>query len=170
MKKHGRPIFGITRKTRFAAAMVVVAIVLVLAIIVLRAFKHILSISFSQIRLDILRKILRKTYAYEILLGLLLLMIAFSLLLCMLDGSMPDFLDALWFCFATVTTIGYGDIAATSVIGRILSVILGIYGIVVVALVTSIIVNFYNETKNDAKTEREEKEEEVHADEPEKES
>ena len=35
MKKHGRPIFGITRKTRFAAAMVVVAIVLVLAIIVL---------------------------------------------------------------------------------------------------------------------------------------
>lgn len=35
MKKHGRPIFGITRKTRFAAAMVVVAVILVLAIIVL---------------------------------------------------------------------------------------------------------------------------------------
>ena len=35
MKKHGRPIFGITRKTRFAAAMVVVAVVLVLAILIL---------------------------------------------------------------------------------------------------------------------------------------
>ena len=35
MKRHGRPIFGITRKTRFAAAMVVVAVVLVLAVIVL---------------------------------------------------------------------------------------------------------------------------------------
>ena len=35
MKKHGRPIFGITKKTRFAAAMVVVAVVLVMAVIVL---------------------------------------------------------------------------------------------------------------------------------------
>ena len=35
MKRHGRPIFGITRKTRFAAAMVVVAVVLVMALIVL---------------------------------------------------------------------------------------------------------------------------------------
>ena len=35
MKKHGRPIFGITKRTRFAAAMVVVAVVLVLAIVVL---------------------------------------------------------------------------------------------------------------------------------------
>ncbi|MBR4557651.1 MAG: hypothetical protein IKO15_09290 [Clostridiales bacterium] len=35
MKRRGRPIFGITRKTRFAAAMVVVAVVLVMALIVL---------------------------------------------------------------------------------------------------------------------------------------
>ena len=35
MKKHGRPIFGITKRTRFAAAMVVVAVVLVLALVVL---------------------------------------------------------------------------------------------------------------------------------------
>ncbi len=36
---------------------------------------------------------------------------------------------------------------AASTIGRILSVILGIYGIIVVALITSIIVNFYGEMK-----------------------
>ena len=35
MKRHGRPIFGITKRTRFAAAMVVVAVVLVMAVIVL---------------------------------------------------------------------------------------------------------------------------------------
>ena len=55
--------------------------------------------------------------------------------------------DALWYCFAIVTTIGFGDVASVSVIGRILSVILGFYGIIVVAVITSIIVNFYNETK-----------------------
>lgn len=40
------------------------------------------------------------------------------------------------------------SIAAATLIGRLLSVILGIYGIVVVSLITSIIINFYNETKD----------------------
>jgi hypothetical protein len=39
--------------------------------------------------------------------------------------------------------------SATSLEGRIISVILGAYGIVVVALITSIIVNFYGEMKSD---------------------
>ena len=125
----------------------------VLVIIALRAVKQILIISFSQIRLDVLRKILRKTYASEILLGLILLIVSFSLLLSMLDPGIGSFQDALWFCFATVTTIGYGDVTAATGLGRILAVILGIYGIIVVALITSIIVNFYNETKTDSKDE-----------------
>ena len=52
-----------------------------------------------------------------------------------------------------MTTIGFGDFAATSLIGRILTVFLGIYGLIVVAVITSIIVNFYNETagKKDSK-------------------
>ena len=82
-----------------------------------------------------------------------LLMVAFSLLLTMLDPGFPTFLDAMWFCFATVTTIGYGDVAAATWLGRVLSVILGIYGIIVVALITSIIVNFYNEMKAAGKAE-----------------
>ena len=48
-----------------------------------------------------------------------------------------------------MTTIGFGDIAAASLAGRIMSVILGVYGIVVVALITSIIVAFYGEMKKD---------------------
>ena len=47
-----------------------------------------------------------------------------------------------------VTTTGFGDFAATTTVGRVLSVVLGIYGIVAVAILTSIIVNFYNETKS----------------------
>ena len=86
----------------------------VLVIIALRAVKQILIISFSQIRLDVLRKILRKTYASEILLGLILLIVSFSLILSMLDPGIGDFQNALWFCFATVTTIGYGDVTAAT--------------------------------------------------------
>ena len=44
---------------------------------------------------------------------------------------------------------------AVSTIGRILSVILGVYGIIVVALITSIIVNFYGEMKKTGSEEAE---------------
>lgn len=121
----------------------------VLGVVILRSVKEILAISFSQIRLDVLRKIIRKTYASEVLLGMILLMVACSLLLSIIEPGMPDFFDALWYCFAIVTTIGFGDVSAVTLTGRILSVILGAYGIIVVALITSIIVNFYNEVKKE---------------------
>ena len=55
--------------------------------------------------------------------------------------------------FRISKTIGFGDFAAVTPIGRIITVILGIYGILVVAVIASIIANFYNETygKRDAR-------------------
>ena len=69
------------------------------------------------------------------------------------EPNIPTFVDALWYSFAVVTTIGFGDFVAVTPMGRILTVILGIYGLITVAVVTSIIVNFYNETigKKDSK-------------------
>jgi len=91
----------------------------------------------------------QKTYAAEIIFGLLLLIASFSFVLMYTDTESfkGEYTNALWYCFAVVTTIGFGDMTAVSTIGRVLSVILGVYGIVVVALITSIIVNFYGEMK-----------------------
>jgi hypothetical protein len=109
---------------------------------------HVAVLAFSQINFRALQKVLRKTYAVEIFCGMLLLIVAFSVLLCSEEEGMETFGDALWYCFAIVTTIGFGDITATSALGRVLSVILGAYGIIVVSLITSVIVNFYNEVKD----------------------
>ena len=125
-------------------------VVVVMLLIAFRSLIRIMSVTFARLRLDLLRDIVRKTYAAEIIFGLLLLLIAsFSFVLLYTDRASFDgqYTNALWYCFAVVTTIGFGDMTAVSAIGRILSVILGIYGIVVVALITSIIVNFYGEMK-----------------------
>lgn len=116
--------------------------------IVLTCLVNICMMVFSQFNKEILLRIVRKTYAGEILLGMLLLVVAFSLVLMHNEENIHSFGDALWYCFAIVTTIGFGDITALTLVGRILSVILGVYGIVAVAILTSIIVNFYNETKS----------------------
>ena len=110
---------------------------------------HVGTIAFARIDMPTLKKIVRKTYAAEILFGIVLLIVAFSLVFPYLEEGIATFNDALWYCFAIVTTIGFGDFAAVTPLGRILSVILGLYGIVVVALITSIIVNFYGEMKTD---------------------
>ena len=126
----------------------VLFIVVVMLLIALRSLARIMSVTFARLRLDLLRDIVQQTYAAEIIFGLLLLIASFSFVLVYTDQAFEGrYSNALWYCFAVVTTIGFGDLTATSSIGRILSVVLGIYGIIVVALITSIIVNFYGEMK-----------------------
>lgn len=110
------------------------------------SFVEAASIALSQLKFKVLAKIVLSTFSLEILFGLLTVMVCFSLVFMRVEPNIPTFAEALWYCFAIVTTIGFGDYVAVTAIGRILSAILGLYGIVVVAVITSIVVNFYNET------------------------
>ena len=118
----------------------------VMILVSFMALLSIISVVFSRVQADVLKDIIRETYSLEIILGLFLLVLSLSYWLCILEPNMT-YSDALWYCFAIVTTIGFGDITATTKIGRVISVVLGAYGIIVVALITSIIVNYYGEMK-----------------------
>lgn len=108
----------------------------------------IIAVAFSKIEFKTIRKVIQKTYAAEITFGLVALIIAFSFIFYVTESGFNNYFDGIWYCFTLVTTIGFGDLVTTSVIGRILSIILGVYGVIYVALLTSIIVNIYNETKD----------------------
>lgn len=117
------------------------------------SFVEAMSIALAQLKVKVLFKIIVSTFSLEVLLGLLITIVCFSLIFVSIEPNMPTFPEALWYCFAVVTTIGFGDIVAITPIGRVLTVILGLYGLIVVAVITSIVVNFYNETagKHDQK-------------------
>lgn len=107
------------------------------------------SLKFEKIRL--LVDILVKTHAIDVFVGLIAFIIVFSYIFPLVEPNITTFWDAMWYCFAVVTTIGFGDLYAITPLGRILTVVLGIYGIVVVAIMTSVIVNFYNEVSTKEK-------------------
>ncbi|MBP5574322.1 MAG: two pore domain potassium channel family protein [Bacilli bacterium] len=117
------------------------------------ALAEVAAVAFGQLKFKVLFKIIINTFALEVLFGLLATMVAGALVLLSVEEAFTNFGDALWYCFAVVTTIGFGDLVATTLIGRLITVLLGVYGIIAVAVITSIVVNFYNETsgKKDVK-------------------
>ena len=113
--------------------------------ILISSSKNVIFPYHKTLRLNVVSRIIKKSMVYEIILALLILVILCSIYFTIVEPSMTSYVDSLWYSFAVITTIGFGDVTVSTTLGRILSVILGISGIVVVALFTSIIVNFYNE-------------------------
>ncbi len=69
---------------------------------------------------------------------------------------------SLWYCFVTITTIGYGDIVVTTALGKVFSIPLAIIGIITYSSISALfisIINDYNTIKDElrrsAKTLRE---------------
>ena len=57
------------------------------------------------------------------------------------NANISNFLDAVWWSFATVTTVGYGDITPVTVSGRIIGICLMIGGTGLFATYTAIFAN-----------------------------
>ena len=75
--------------------------------------------------------------------GYLLYFIVVAIVIWIVEPSINRFGDSLWYCFAVATTVGFGDFAATTILGRIITIILSIYSLGVVALFTAIITSFF---------------------------
>ncbi|MDD2206855.1 potassium channel family protein [Aminobacterium sp. MB27-C1] len=60
-----------------------------------------------------------------------------------------DFYDALWWSFVTATTVGYGDIAPTTMGGRIIATILMLVGIGFISILTGTIASYFISPKQE---------------------
>lgn len=91
-------------------------------------------------------------HLFKLLLVVLIVYIIVSTtMFILIDSSVSNIGDALWFIAVTISTVGYGDIIPETPIGKALTMLSMVIGIIVSAIFTAYLSSIYNE-KNEAET------------------
>lgn len=96
-------------------------------------------------RLRVLRNILVRTKTDKILIAYVVFVLFSALLIVLVDPAITSYSDALWYCYAVISTAGFGDVVATTFVSKILSLLVTMYSTIVIAIVTGVVVNFYTQ-------------------------
>ena len=96
-------------------------------------------------RLRILKNVLHYTKADKILWSYIVFVLLDALVIWLAEPTISTYRDSLWYCCSTISTAGYGDFVATTFVSRIATILLMIYSVLVIAVVTGVVVNFYNQ-------------------------
>ncbi len=96
-------------------------------------------------RIRLLWFILKRTDAHKILTGFLGFIFLAAFIIWLAEPDITRYRDALWYCYAVISTTGFGDIVVSTFAGKVCSVLLTIYALFVIAIITGVIVNYYNE-------------------------
>lgn len=97
--------------------------------------------------------ILKGTGALKIFGNFIFICFISSIILKHVEPNVKTIGDGLWYSFVASTTIGFGDIYATTLIGRIITIFIAFNGIFVFAMMTGVVVSYYQEYLNDKKRE-----------------
>lgn len=96
-------------------------------------------------RYKILWHVLKVTGFSKFIVSFLLFIFLMSGILLWVEPEFISYGDSLWYSFVTSTTIGYGDLTVQTVAGRIVSVFLGLNGLLFFGCLSGIVVSYYTE-------------------------
>lgn len=100
----------------------------------------------------LLRQVFKATGADKLFNTYFLYFLLSAVLIWIFEPSIRTIGDSFWYCFAVATTVGFGDFAAATLPGRIITVILSVYSLAAVAVFTAVITGFFMDVvKNNAK-------------------
>ena len=99
-------------------------------------------------RIKVLGSVLKRTRADKIIIGFIVFIFAIAAVIQLVEPDINRYGDALWYCYAVISTAGFGDVVAVTFIGKMCydSSLLGIgISLFVVAIATGVVVNFYTQ-------------------------
>ena len=91
-------------------------------------------------------RVLKRTGAIKLLYGYITMFLVISILIMIFEPKINTFFDSLWYCFNVMTTIGFGDVTSVTIVGRVLSIILSIYSILIIAVIPGVLTSYYIES------------------------
>lgn len=96
-------------------------------------------------RLKLLNHIMDTMGLKKLLLSFVLYLVMTAFLLVLVEPEIKTIQDGLWYCFVSCTTVGFGDIVVKTFFGKILTIILTLYGILVFAFIPGVVVSYFIE-------------------------
>ena len=90
-------------------------------------------------------RILRRTGMIQVLGSFLVVFLVAALIILVTEPHIKTYPDALWYTFVSSTSIGFGDICVETHLGRIITVIMTVYEIVVAAMIPGVVITYYSE-------------------------
>lgn len=91
-------------------------------------------------------RVLKRTGAIKLLYGYIVMFLVISILIMIFEPKIDTFFDSIWYCFNVMTTIGFGDVTSVTIVGRVLSIILSIYSILIIAVIPGVLTSYYIES------------------------
>lgn len=98
-------------------------------------------------------KVLRYTGTLKMFTNFLLFYCISSIILWLVEPNVKTIGDGFWYCYISFTTIGFGDLYAVTPIGRIMTILVSAYGIIVTAMIPGVVVSYYMEYLKDREQE-----------------
>lgn len=96
-------------------------------------------------RIRLFWTIVRRYHFEKILILFTLCFFVTAAIIRIVEPSIETYGDACWFTFAACSTIGFGDIVVVTFIGRILTIFITIFEVVLITLLSGVIVSHYLE-------------------------
>lgn len=89
--------------------------------------------------------VVKRCKADKITIGLIISFLAVSLIIMYVEPQINNYGDALWYTFASASTIGFGDEVVTTTLSRILTVFITLFALVWTAVFSGVVVTIYME-------------------------
>ncbi|WP_078596101.1 potassium channel family protein [Evansella clarkii] len=108
-----------------------------------RLFRVLRAILILKNHFKPLLEILRTNNLDKVILGLFVFIFVLSIPVQYFEPEIETYMDAVWWAIVTSTTVGYGDLSPETIIGRMIAVVLMIFGIGLLGLVTSAVATYF---------------------------
>ena len=93
----------------------------------------------------VLWMILKRTHTTKIAFSYVILFFVVAALIQVVEPAISSYGESLWYCYVACATIGFGDFAAVTAIGRILTVFISLHATLFLAMIPAIVVSYYLE-------------------------